>query len=398
MQKLTVSDIDVKGRRVLIRVDFNVPLKAGEVADDTRIRASVATIDDVRKRGGRVVLMSHLGRPKGTRVPEMSLKPCAAVLQQLIGRDVFFVEDCIGAAAEAAVARLEDGEVLLLENLRFYKEEEANDAGFARKLAGLGDVYVNDAFGTAHRAHASTEGLTRFFAQCAAGRLMCKELEYLGQAIENPALPYIAVLGGAKVSGKIDVITNLLPKVDRIIIGGGMAFTFLKAQGLEVGRSLVEEDRVDFARNLLAEGRDKLVLPSDFLVTEELDVKARRVGSLKEVAAGQIPVGAIGVDIGPGSVVCFESVLKPARTVIWNGPMGVFEIEATAQGTMAIAGVLADITSAGATTIIGGGDSAAAVEKAGLADKVSHVSTGGGASLEFIEGKTLPGVAALTDK
>ena len=398
MQKLTVSDIDVKGRRVLMRVDFNVPLKAGQVADDTRIRAAVATIDDVRRRGGRLVLMSHLGRPKGTRVPEMSLKPCAAVLQKLIGQAVSFAEDCIGATAEQAVARLADGDVLLLENLRFYKEEEANDPGFAQKLAGLGDVYVNDAFGTAHRAHASTAGVTRFFKQSAAGRLMCRELEYLGQAIANPQKPYVAVLGGAKISGKIDVITNLLPKVDRIIIGGGMAFTFLKAQGLEVGRSLVEEDRVEFAGRLLAEGGEKIVLPADFLVTGELDVKARRVGSLKEVAAGQIPADAIGVDIGTGSIERFKSVLKPARTVIWNGPMGVFEIEATAQGTMAIAGVLADITSAGATTIIGGGDSAAAVEKAGLADKVSHVSTGGGASLEFIEGKTLPGVAALTDK
>jgi phosphoglycerate kinase len=398
MQKLTVADIDVKGRRVLVRVDFNVPLKAGQVADDTRIRAAVATIDDLSRRGGRVVLMSHLGRPEGARVPEMSLRPCAAVLGKLIGKAVSFAEDCLGATAEEAVARLEDGDVLLLENLRFYKEEEANDPGFAQKLAGLGDVFVNDAFGTAHRAHASTAGVTRFFKQCAAGRLMCTELEYLGRAIANPDRPFVAVLGGAKISGKIDVITHLMPKVERIVIGGGMAFTFLKAQGMEVGRSLVEEDRVDFARKLLSEGGDKLLLPADFLVSTELDVKARRVGALKEVAAGRIPADAIGVDIGAQSIERFTSVLKTARTVVWNGPMGVFEIEQAAQGTMAIAAVLADITSAGATTVIGGGDSAAAVEKAGLADKVSHVSTGGGASLEFIEGKTLPGVAALTDK
>jgi phosphoglycerate kinase len=304
----------------------------------------------------------------------------------------------VGEKVEAAAAQLKDGEVLLLENLRFYREEEKNDPAFAQKLAQLGDLYVNDAFGTAHRAHASTEGVTRFFKQSAAGYLMMKELDYLGTVIGKPVKPYVAVLGGAKISGKIDVITHLLPKVDKIIIGGGMAFTFFKAMGLEVGSSLVEEDKVDFARELLATGKDKIVLPRDFLISDALDVKARKLGNLREVEAAQIPAGWKGVDIGPQSIEKFREVLQDAKTVIWNGPMGVFEIDASAKGTFAVAGIMADITGAGATTVIGGGDSAAAVEKAGMAGKVSHVSTGGGASLEFIEGKILPGVAALTDK
>jgi len=397
MQKLTIEDLDVKGKKVLMRVDFNVPLKGGKVADDTRIRAALPTIERIVGTGGRLVLMSHLGRPDGKRVEDMSMRPCVEVLAGLLGREVRFVEDCIGERVEAAVAKMKDGEVLLLENLRYYAEEEKNDPGFAQKLARLGELYVNDAFGTAHRAHASTEGVTRFFKQSAAGYLMMKELDYLGKVIGNPVKPYMAILGGAKISGKIDVITNLLPKVDRIVIGGGMAFTFLKAQGLEVGSSLVEADKVDFAGRLLAEGQDKIVLPVDFLVSDSLDVKARKVGELREVPATQIPSGSMGVDIGPKSVAAFRSLLKTAKTVIWNGPMGVFEIDRTAQGTFAIAGIMAEITAAGATTVIGGGDSAAAIEKAGMAAKVSHVSTGGGASLEFIEGKTLPGVAALTD-
>jgi phosphoglycerate kinase len=398
MPKLTVDDLEPKGKRVLMRVDFNVPLEGGAVANDKRIKAALPTIQNIIERGGRLILMSHLGRPKGARVPEMSLKPCIAVLNHLLDKEVGFVDDCIGQPVEKAVSQLGDGEVLLLENLRYYTEETDNDPEFAKKLAALGDLYVNDAFGTAHRAHASTEGVTRFFDQCAAGYLMVKELDYLGRVMENPQKPFVAILGGAKISGKIDVITNLLPKVDKVIIGGGMMFTFYKAQGLEIGNSLLEDDKVNYAREILAEGGDKIILPVDCLVSDVFDFKARKIGELKEVNVHDMPAGWMGLDIGSRSIQEFSNILGSAGTIVWNGPMGVFEIDATAKGTYAIAKILADVTDKGATTVIGGGDSASAVNKAGVADRVSHVSTGGGASLEFIEGKTLPGVAALTDK
>ncbi|MGB9440798.1 MAG: phosphoglycerate kinase [Desulfobacterales bacterium] len=398
MKKLTVEDLDLHGKRVLMRVDFNVPLEDGKVANDKRIQAALPTIRYIVEKGGKLILMSHLGRPKGSRVAEMSLKPCVAVLSRLFGKDVTFVDDCIGEAVETAANGLNAGDVLLLENLRYYKEETDNDSGFAGKLAKLGDMYVNDAFGTAHRAHASTEGVTHFLDQCAAGYLMVKELDYLGRVMENPARPFVAILGGAKISGKIDVITNLLPKVDKVIIGGGMAYTFFKARGLEIGRSLLEADKVAYAKEILAQGGDKIVLPVDCMVTDFFDFNARKIGTLKEVSADAIPPDWESLDIGSKSIETFRAVLENAKTVIWNGPMGVFEIDETARGTYAIAELLAQVTAKGATTVIGGGDSASAVNKAGVAAKVSHVSTGGGASLEFIEGKTLPGVAALTDK
>jgi len=398
MKKLTVEDLDLKDKRVLMRVDFNVPLEGGQVANDKRIRAAVPTIRYIIEKGGRLILMSHLGRPGGRRVAEMSLKPCVGVLEQLIGQPVAFVDDCIGAGVQAAVEKLAAGQVLLLENLRYYKEETDNDPAFARELARLADVYVNDAFGTAHRAHASTEGVTHFIERCAAGFLMTRELDYLGRVMENPSRPFVAILGGAKISGKIDVINNLLPRVDRVIIGGGMSYTFFKARGLEIGNSLLEPDRLDVARQLLAAAADKIMLPVDCMVSDLFDFKARKIGALKQVPADAIPSGWTALDIGQQSIAAFEQILEPARTVVWNGPMGVFEIEQTARGTFAIAHILARITAGGATTVIGGGDSAAAVNKAGVADRVSHVSTGGGASLEFMEGRTLPGVAALTDK
>ncbi len=398
MNKLTIEDIKPQGKHVLMRVDFNVPLEDGRVANDQRIKAALPTINYIIDKGGRLILMSHLGRPQGQRATSMSLKPCALVLGELLQQDVAFVDDCIGDTVDAAVERLKDGDVILLENLRYYKEETANDPDFAAKLAKLGDVYVNDAFGTAHRAHASTEGVTHFFDQCAAGYLMMKELDYLGNLMENPQKPFVAILGGAKISGKIDVITNLLPKVDKIIIGGGMTFTFYRARGLEIGNSLLEEDKIDIARALLEKGGDKIVLAADCVVSDVLDMKARKLGELKEVDADAIPAGWIGLDIGSKTIEKFRKILKDVKTVVWNGPMGVFEIEAVAKGTYAVAEILAGATADGAVTVVGGGDSASAVRKAGVADKVSHVSTGGGASLEFIEGKILPGVAALTDK
>ncbi len=398
MNKLTIEDLELNGKRVLMRVDFNVPLEDGKVSNDKRIQAALPTIEHIVEKGGKLILMSHLGRPKGERVSEMSLKPCVPVLSALLEKTVGFVEDCLGAEVEAAVAKLRDGDVLLLENLRYYGEETENDPNFSAKLAKLGDIYMNDAFGTAHRAHASTVGVTEHFNQCAAGYLMQKELDYIGGVLENPERPFVAVLGGAKISGKIDVISNLLPKVDRIIIGGGMAYTFFKAKGFEIGNSLLEKDKVEFAGDLLNQGGDKIVLPVDCMVSDVFDFSARKVGVLKVVPIDGIPEGFEGLDIGPETIERFKAILLNAKTIIWNGPMGVFEIDETAKGTYAIARTLADVTASGATTVIGGGDSASAINKAGVADKVSHVSTGGGASLEFMEGKILPGVAALTDK
>jgi phosphoglycerate kinase len=398
MNKLTIEDLDLKGKRVLMRVDFNVPLESGRVANDKRIRAALPSIKYISNAGGRLILMSHLGRPGGRRVAELSLKPCVTVLGALLGKKARFVDDCVGEAAEAAVESLGESDILLLENLRYYPGETDNDPEFAAKLAKLGDVYVNDAFGTAHRAHASTEGITHYISQCAAGFLMMKELTYLGGVMADPQHPFVAILGGAKISGKIDIISNLLPRVDKIIIGGGMTYTFFKAQGKQIGKSLLEEDKIDLARELLEQGAEKIILPVDCMVTDIFDFDARKAGALEAVAADAIPADRFGLDIGPQTIAEFQPMVRNAKTVVWNGPMGVFEIEETAKGTFAIAKALADATANGAITVIGGGDSAAAINKAGLAESVSHVSTGGGASLEFMEGKVLPGVAALTDR
>jgi phosphoglycerate kinase len=391
MNKKTIRDIDVAQKRVLVRVDFNVPQdKAGNITDDTRIRAALPTIQYLRDKGAKVILCSHLGRPKGKVVEEFRLTPVAKRLSDLLGAPVPKTNDCIGPEVDKAVAAMKPGDVLLLENLRFHAEEEANDRAFAKQLASVADVYVNDAFGTAHRAHASTEGVTHFLP-AVAGFLMERELNFLGKATAAPTRPYVAILGGAKVSDKIAVIENLLPKVDQLIVGGGMANTFFKAQGYEVGASLVEDDKVELAKDLLQRGGKKLLLPVDVVVADAFAADAKH----QTVAVDKVPAGWRILDIGPQSVSEFAAVLRKAKTVVWNGPMGVFEFPAFAAGTVAIAKALAQ---SGATSIIGGGDSAAAVEQAGVADKITHISTGGGASLEFLEGKVLPGVAALQDK
>ncbi|MEA5002323.1 MAG: phosphoglycerate kinase [Christensenella sp.] len=392
--KKTIEDIDVAGKRVLVRVDFNVPLdENGEITDETRIQAALPTIQYLIDKGAKVVLMSHLGRPKGEVKPEFSLAPVAKRLSELLSTKVVFAKDCVGKDAKDAVDSIENGQVVLLENLRFHKEETANDAAFAKELASLGDIFVNDAFGTAHRAHASTAGVAEYLP-AVAGYLIGKELSFMGKALEDPARPFIAILGGAKVSDKIGVIENLLSKVDGLIIGGGMANTFVKAQGYEMGKSLVDDERLGLALDLMEQANRKgikIMLPSDFVVAKELDAKAEA----HVVPVDNIPQDMMALDIGPSSRIIFANEIKRAKTVIWNGPMGVAEIPAFAGGTKAVAEALAE---ASATTIIGGGDSAAAVKKLGFADKMSHISTGGGASLEFLEGKELPGVAALNDK
>jgi phosphoglycerate kinase len=398
MAKLSVTDIDVRDRRVLMRVDFNVPLAGEKVTSDKRIRAAVPTIRYILEAGGKLILMSHLGRPKGERRSDMSLKPCVQILSELLAQPVQFADDCVGPQVEAQSRRLKSGEILLLENLRFHIGETKNDPEFSRQLAALGEIYINDAFGAAHRAHASTEGVTHFMRPCAVGFLMQKELDFLIRVVETPNRPFVAILGGAKISDKIEVIANLLPKVDRLVIGGGMAYTFLKAKGLNIGRSLLEADKIDLAADLIGRAGTKLLLPIDTVVTDNLDVKNRIVGNISTVGVEEIPSDRIGVDIGNRTVEAFKSALTGARTVIWNGPMGVFEIEATAKGTFDIARLLAGMSEKGTMTVIGGGDSASAAEKAGVAKKMSHISTGGGASLEFLEGKILPGVAALNEK
>jgi phosphoglycerate kinase len=395
MNVKTIDDIELKGKRVLVRVDFNVPMASdGTIGDDKRIVESLPTIRKIMDAGGIPILMSHLGRPKGGPSPEFSLKPVAKHLGTLLSVPVRFAADCIGEETRSIVASLKPGEVLLLENLRFHPEEEKNDPAFARALASLGDVYVNDAFGTAHRAHASTEGITKFIKPCVAGYLMKKEIEYLTQAVSNPRRPYVAILGGAKVSGKIDVIQNLLPKVDALVIGGGMAFTFFRSQGLEVGDSLVEDEKIPLAKKLLEEikaSNKRVILPVDCVVADRFDNNAQR----RTVPVTKIPAGWRGLDIGPETIQLIKLEVKNAKTIVWNGPMGVFEMSNFAAGTLEVAKLLAEATRNGATTIVGGGDSAAAVAQMGFETSISHVSTGGGASLEFLEGKQLPGLMAL---
>jgi phosphoglycerate kinase len=397
MSKLSIDKLNLKDKRVLVRVDFNVPLDENlNITDDNRIVASLPTIKKIISDGGKTILMSHLGRPKGKVNTKYSLKPAAVRLSELLGKEVKLAPDCIGDEVKKMVDSLKDGDVLLLENLRYHEEEEKNDPEFSKKLAELGDIYVNDAFGSAHRAHASTEGVTKYIKQCAAGYLMQKELEYLGGAITNPVRPYCAILGGAKISGKIDVIMNLFDKVDTMIIGGGMAYTFFKAQGKEIGKSLLEEEKIGLAKEVLekaAKSKVKFLLPVDEIIAEEF----KNESPATAVSVDNIPTDKMGLDIGPETIKLFCDEIAKAKTIVWNGPMGVFEMDNFAKGTNAIAEKLVEVTSKGAVTIIGGGDSAAAIAKAGLEDKVSHVSTGGGASLEFLEGKTLPGVAALSE-
>lgn len=396
MAKMNITEVDLNGKKVLVRVDFNVPLNRElKISDDTRIRETLPTIKYLIDKKCKVILCAHLGRPKGKQVAEMSLRPCAEHLSKLLGMKVQMAPDCVGAETKRMAENLKAGEVLLLENLRFHAEEEKNDAAFAKELSSMAEVFVQDAFGTVHRAHASTEGVTKYLSAY-AGFLLQKEINYLGKALENPDRPFMAILGGAKISGKIDVISNLLNKVDTLLIGGAMTYTFLKAQGLHVGNSLVEDDRLDMAKDILAKAREKkvtLLLPIDHIIADKVEP-----GAQTRIVDESIPENWKGVDIGPKTIALFSENIKRGKTIVWNGPMGIFEMDEFAKGTIAVANMLAEATKNGVTTIIGGGDSVAAVAKAGVTSTISHISTGGGASLEFLEGKTLPGIAALKDK
>jgi phosphoglycerate kinase len=398
MNKLSVKDLELKGQRVFVRVDFNVPIKDGRVEDDTRVRGALPTIQYTSEQGARVILASHLGRPKGERVEKYSLRPVAAHLSGLLGHEVAFAEDCVGEAAKSKVDALRDGDVLLLENLRFHQQEEANEEAFARELASLCDLYVNDAFGAAHRAHASTAGITKHVRQAAAGLLMEKELDYLGRVINDPEHPFVAILGGAKVSDKIAVIEALIARrVDKLLIGGAMAYTFFKAEGFTVGKSLVENDKLETARDIrrrAAEAGVELILPTDHQVVDSYEPLTSR----RTIPIEFTNVGHVGLDIGVETVAHFAHALQDARTVIWNGPMGVFEEKGFEEGTVGVARAVAEAAGRGATVIVGGGDSVAAITQAGVADKITHISTGGGATLEFLSGDALPGVEALNDK